>query len=100
MSKQRSQIPATGTSIIEERLKRLELQVSNSSSFVNSYLLGTLRTDITTAPASSIAITPGVDKLYDQIQLYPYLYIATYAPTIANPSIIALQWVRISMSTF
>ncbi len=93
MSKQINQIPLTGTSVLEERLKRVEQQLSNSSNFVNSYTLGTLRTDRTTAPASSTDVTAGVDKLYDVIRVYPYEYI------LMNISGTA-QWARISLSTF
>lgn len=91
MSKYINQIPITGTSIIEERLKRVEQQLSNSSNFLNSHTLGTLRTD-RTAPASSTDVQ-APDKLYDIVRVYPYEYILINIAGTAT-------WVRITMSTF
>jgi hypothetical protein len=94
MSKWTDQNPITGSSIAEERLKRVEQQVFNlEQRLLNStYLLGRLRTDRVTAPVSSTDVND-TDKIYDVIRIYPYEYVL-----INNSG--TYNWVRLSMSTF
>jgi hypothetical protein len=93
MSRFNDQNPITGNDSLEERVKRLEeQQASWGNRFFNTFTIGRLRTDRTTAPASSADVN-ATDRLYDIIRVYPYEYVL-----INNSG--AFNWVRISMSTF
>lgn len=81
----------SGSSNLEERLKRLEQEQANSTNFLNTYTLGTLRTDRTAPTSSADVQTP--DKLYDVVRDNNYEYILINRSGTAT-------WVRIIMSTF
>lgn len=93
MSKYTDSNPITGSSIAEERLKRLEQQVFTlENRLFSAFVQGRLRTDRDTAPANSTDVND-TDKIYDIIRVYPYEYVL-----INNSG--TFNWVRISMSTF
>lgn len=93
MSRFTDQNAITGGSVLEERIKRLEeQQAAWGNRFFNTFMTGRLRTDRTTAPASSTDVNE-TDRLYDVIRIYPYEYVL-----INNAG--AYNWVRITMSTF
>ena len=93
MSRFTNQNAITGVSTLEERVKRLEEQnAAWSNRFFNTFMIGRLRTDRTTAPANSTDIND-TDKLYDVIRVFPFEYVLINNSGVYN-------WVQIQMSTF
>lgn len=83
----------TGADQMEERLKRVEeQQAAWGQRFFSTFVIGRLRTDRTTPPATSADVNDS-DQIYDVIRIYPYEYIL-----INNDG--AYNWVRLTMSTF
>ena len=77
----------------DERIRRLEDRLNFlESNLPSTFLQGRLRTDITTAPASSTAIDY-TNQLYDVVLLADAEYIV-----INNSG--ALAWRKITLSTF
>lgn len=80
------------TSILEQRLKRLEQQMNFLNSTLSGYFtIGRLRTD-RNAPANSTDVT-SLDALHDVVRDTSYTYVL-----INNGG--AYEWRRITMSSF